>query len=58
MKELLFALAAALLLYIGVLWVSPACALNCWSQVITTSDGRYITCTTCCDFGVCNTTCF
>jgi hypothetical protein len=37
---------------------ASAYAYSCRTHTITTPDGRFLTCTTCCYNGNCNTTCF
>ena len=41
------------------LLVADVAAAVCTTQTLTTADGRFLVCTTCCDSsGNCNTTCY
>ena len=43
------------------LWLSTVATLSyaaCTTQTISTPDGKYMVCTTCCNGPNCNTTCF
>lgn len=40
------------------LTIAAAAYATCSTHTITRTDGRLVTCTTCCTFGSCHTTCF